>query len=721
MGGLGVRIRWVRTSGPQSISCARGNAAAVGLQATVTGQSAPTAPTITSPAFLVAGTVNTVYPSTTFTASGTAPITWSYTGTLPAGMAFSSAGVLSGTPTATASGLITFTATNAYGSANTSLTLTVNAAAAFDILVNVLTAGKRGDFNVPIMENVTVGAVTTSMAVKITGLGAAPVSSQPAITSIAPQGGRGVTISVDGGPYLDTDQPISEGSIIRCRVTAPYADWSTSSSFFWNAGSVIFGGCGAWSAKTGRAPEIKQVGSGKTYATIEAAINSGLYPGDTVEVYSGTYSGSMTLSGITAAACVTTNGTPSLPITFKGMGVARPIINCTSSSNRAFLIKASYINVQNFQFNGTGQDYVQVQQLGGNFCKYDQCFFNGDVSAYSGNAYLSNDTGNGTQIFTRCEFKGFGGNSYDGPAEHGIYASGNHQAYPNLYLEVNSCYFDYILNNSVKSRVKNNKIYFNTFVSRPGATVLIGGGASGYVATAYAIECIRNYERSLDGYSTSDIFGNLIVRNTQGNSGGGNTAAIRTDDDGQGPSYQKVRFVNNSVWFDSSYNTYNEAVIKATGTANTQYHQNNAIINQSGSASARNVFDLYLPYYPAGGWIGGRKLTLINNWYPPSSFDRSNESGSSVQTAVTYGGPPNNVSGSNGVQSATFATLDMTPSAGSGLIAAGTSIASMPADYAIPEFNSALNRKPLPLTFVSGTTIDYQSQSVTLPIGAIGV
>jgi hypothetical protein len=129
MGGLGVRIRWVRTSGPQSVACAIGNAAAVGLQATVTGQSAPSAPTITSPAFLVAGTVDTLYPSTTFTATGSSPITWSVTaGTLPTGMTFSSAGVLSGTPTATASGSITFTATNAYGSANTSLTLTVNAA-----------------------------------------------------------------------------------------------------------------------------------------------------------------------------------------------------------------------------------------------------------------------------------------------------------------------------------------------------------------------------------------------------------------------------------------------------------------------------------------------------------------------------------------------------------------------------------------------------------------
>jgi hypothetical protein len=87
------------------------------------------APVITSPAFLVAGTVDTLYPSTTFTATGTAPITWSVTaGTLPAGMAFSSAGVLSGTPTATASGSITFTATNAQGADSRALTLTVNAA-----------------------------------------------------------------------------------------------------------------------------------------------------------------------------------------------------------------------------------------------------------------------------------------------------------------------------------------------------------------------------------------------------------------------------------------------------------------------------------------------------------------------------------------------------------------------------------------------------------------
>lgn len=100
---------------------------------------AGSAPVITSPAFLVAGTVDTLYPTTTFTATGTAPITWSITaGTLPAGMTFttvSNQGVLAGTPTATSTGSITFTATNAYGSDSRALALTVNAAGAGPTLI----------------------------------------------------------------------------------------------------------------------------------------------------------------------------------------------------------------------------------------------------------------------------------------------------------------------------------------------------------------------------------------------------------------------------------------------------------------------------------------------------------------------------------------------------------------------------------------------------------
>lgn len=129
-----------------------------------------TAPTITSPAFLVTGTVDTLYPTTTFTASGTSPITWSITaGTLPTGMSFSSAGVLSGTPTATASGSITFTATNAYGSANTSLALTVNAAGSFATPSNILPPTIE-----TVISGATINQVGTMLRVKRGGWPATP-------------------------------------------------------------------------------------------------------------------------------------------------------------------------------------------------------------------------------------------------------------------------------------------------------------------------------------------------------------------------------------------------------------------------------------------------------------------------------------------------------------------------------------------------------------------
>jgi hypothetical protein len=96
-----------------------------------TGGTSGTAPVITYPGSLPAGTVGTAYTNTQFLATGSPTITWSITsGTLPTGLTFSSSGLLSGTPTATASGSITFTATNGVGSANLPLSLTVNAVVA---------------------------------------------------------------------------------------------------------------------------------------------------------------------------------------------------------------------------------------------------------------------------------------------------------------------------------------------------------------------------------------------------------------------------------------------------------------------------------------------------------------------------------------------------------------------------------------------------------------
>ncbi len=82
-----------------------------------------------SPSSLTAGTVGTVYSQTISASSGTAPYTFAVTaGSLPAGLSLSSAGVLSGTPTAGGTFNLTVTATDsASKTASQTYTLTVNA------------------------------------------------------------------------------------------------------------------------------------------------------------------------------------------------------------------------------------------------------------------------------------------------------------------------------------------------------------------------------------------------------------------------------------------------------------------------------------------------------------------------------------------------------------------------------------------------------------------
>jgi hypothetical protein len=87
------------------------------------------APVITSAPALPAGTVGSAY-STTLTATGTPTITWSLqSGSLPAGLGFSAAGVLSGIPTAAGTFGFTIQAANATAP-NASQTVSITIAAA---------------------------------------------------------------------------------------------------------------------------------------------------------------------------------------------------------------------------------------------------------------------------------------------------------------------------------------------------------------------------------------------------------------------------------------------------------------------------------------------------------------------------------------------------------------------------------------------------------------
>lgn len=83
-------------------------------------------PNVTT-ASMPTATVGAAY-SQTLTATGTAPITWTVAGALPAGLSRSGA-TISGTPTTAGTWQITATATNDYGSSSRVLTIGISAAA----------------------------------------------------------------------------------------------------------------------------------------------------------------------------------------------------------------------------------------------------------------------------------------------------------------------------------------------------------------------------------------------------------------------------------------------------------------------------------------------------------------------------------------------------------------------------------------------------------------
>jgi uncharacterized repeat protein (TIGR02543 family) len=107
---------------------------------TVTVNAPDAAPTITTDT-LPDGKVGEAY-SQTLTATGTAPITWSIDGGLPAGLSLNAdTGEISGTPTADGTAKFTVKATNSAGSNTKELSITITKAAPAEHTITVTTEG----------------------------------------------------------------------------------------------------------------------------------------------------------------------------------------------------------------------------------------------------------------------------------------------------------------------------------------------------------------------------------------------------------------------------------------------------------------------------------------------------------------------------------------------------------------------------------------------------
>ena len=145
------------------------------------------------------------------TASGGAPITWSYTGTLPEGITLSSGGLLSGTPKAEGTFRFAVKVTNSAGTMTRQLSLVV---AGNDYTV---TQGNNAEWSQGTEDGITFqGSGQSAFTVRIDG------SAVPASKLTLSQDGKSVTVSPE---YLET---LSTGSHT---LTLVYTDGSARAKF----------------------------------------------------------------------------------------------------------------------------------------------------------------------------------------------------------------------------------------------------------------------------------------------------------------------------------------------------------------------------------------------------------------------------------------------------------------------------------------------------------
>jgi hypothetical protein len=238
---------------------------------TLTVTASAVAPTVTT-ATLPAGVNGTPY-NQTLAASGTSPMSWSVTsGSLPAGLSLSSAGVISGTPTTTGTYNFTVTVTNSAGSSNKALAITINApapatptAAQFthNVATSVVFIGKEQP--VTVTPKAGVGVVN---AIKYNGSTQLPINAGTyAVTiDVAPGATFGAATNLSLGTYT-----ITKADLSKVAVTIKDMSWTGSqrkpTAFIYNGKSFSIGTAATANATPTKYSTNKNIGKASVTIT----------------------------------------------------------------------------------------------------------------------------------------------------------------------------------------------------------------------------------------------------------------------------------------------------------------------------------------------------------------------------------------------------------------------------------------------------------------------
>lgn len=230
------------------------------------GDSVKYTPAITTES-LPDGIVGTSY-NQTLAATGSDAITWSVSGSLPAGLSLNgNTGAITGTPTVTGSSTFTVTAQNSYGSDSRELSVTISARAT--VPVTGVSLDRRA---LTLIEGGTAQLTAKVEPIDATNKKVTWSSSAPRVATVDASGN--VTAVAEGTATI-TATTEDGGKTATCTVTVehahdPAAGWSSDASGHWHA-------CAGCSEKLNLA-----VHSSKVVGKRDATCTEAGYTGDTV-------------------------------------------------------------------------------------------------------------------------------------------------------------------------------------------------------------------------------------------------------------------------------------------------------------------------------------------------------------------------------------------------------------------------------------------------------
>ena len=291
-------------------------------------------------------------------------------------------------------------------------------------------------------------------------------------------------------------------------------------------------------ASTGSAA-VLSVGPGQTYSTVQAAVNAASN-GDTIEIHSGTYTGSQGNASIYKSS-----------LTLRGVGETRPILDAggTSVGGKAiWVIGGSNTTVESIEFRNCtvpDQNGAGIRQEGTNLTvRY--CYFHDNEDGILG--------GGNTSSNVLVEYSEFYNNGYGDGQSHNMYISN-----VGSFTLRHSWSHHAVVGHEVKTRARVNYIEYNRISNEMGNA---------------------SYEINIPNGGTSYIIGNMVEQGPYSQ----NSGIISYAEEGASNPDQHLYVVNNTIVNNRSTGTF---VRNASGVAcllqNNIFQGNGTILNGTGT------------------------------------------------------------------------------------------------------------------------------------------